>query len=89
MNAPERIWLQDGGDYESAISSDCDVTWCVDSVGQGDTEYIRADLVADMVAAALNEAARIVDDHYADGNMGNPGHHVIALIPTKQPKETI
>lgn len=42
--APERIWLQDAGDYDSAMSSSDDVTWCVSPVDDRDTEYIRADL---------------------------------------------
>lgn len=40
MTAPERIWLQDGGDFDAAS----EVTWCQHSIDDADTEYIRADL---------------------------------------------
>lgn len=42
MTAPERIWLQDGGDFDAAS----EVTWCQHSIDDADTEYIRADLAA-------------------------------------------
>lgn len=57
MSGPERIYLQDAGDYDAA--ADFEVTWCVEPQDDKDTEYIRADL-ADPTAireAALREAA--------------------------------
>jgi len=40
--APERIWLQDNGDFDAAS----EVTWCQHRIDDNDTEYIRADLAA-------------------------------------------
>jgi len=67
--APERIWLQDDGDYtgakQAAWDSDTGVTWCEDQINEDDTGYIRADLherlVAKAVAAALEEAINRVN----------------------------
>lgn len=53
-DAPERIWLQDAGDY--AAAEKLEVTWCVNPVDDADTEYIRADIHA---AALDREAARV------------------------------
>lgn len=39
--APEKIYLQDGGDFDAAH----DVTWCEGTTDKNDTKYIRADLV--------------------------------------------
>ena len=44
-SAPKYIWLQDGGDYDAAMSSGVDLTWCQDKVDDADTRYVRADLV--------------------------------------------
>jgi hypothetical protein len=53
--APERIFLQDAGDYERAARFD--VTWCVEPQDDADTEYVRADLAPDAAkVAALVEA---------------------------------
>jgi hypothetical protein len=49
MTAPDRIFLQDAGDYASAAK--LEVTWCVEPVDQADTEYVRADLVAALAAS--------------------------------------
>jgi hypothetical protein len=48
MSAPERIWLQDAGDYDAARSSN-EVTWCDCAVDALDTEYVRADVYERMV----------------------------------------
>lgn len=37
--------------------------------------------------AGLREAAEIADTHYAAGDMGNPGHHILARIPATQSDE--
>lgn len=42
MTAPERIWLQDNGDFDAAS----EVTWCQHRIEDNDTEYVRADLAA-------------------------------------------
>ena len=52
MNAPERIWAS------NHIGSNCVVSFFTPSEHYS-TEYIRADVAADMVAAALREAARV------------------------------
>lgn len=46
--APERIYLQTGcGEPECEDCPDFDeMTWCVDRIHEGDTEYVRADVVA-------------------------------------------
>ena len=59
MNAPDRIWLQDAGDYECA--AEFEVTWCSEPQDDGDTEYIRADLVQ-----ALIQAAHDIDRQFYD-----------------------
>lgn len=51
MSAPERIYLQDAGDYSKAAA--LEVTWCVEPQDDGDTEYIRADAVAEMIRQAV------------------------------------
>lgn len=43
-DAPERIWLQDDGDYSKARLALSDLTWCEDQINDADTEYRRADL---------------------------------------------
>jgi hypothetical protein len=61
--APERIFLQDAGDYARAAAFE--VTWCVEPQDDADTEYIRADKVQALVEAA-KEVGRISDrDHVA------------------------
>jgi hypothetical protein len=54
MPAPERIWLQDAGDYDAARACH-EVTWCDCAVDALDTEYVRAD-VHDRVVLLLREA---------------------------------
>ena len=63
MNAPDRIWLQDAGDYESA--AEFEVTWCSEPQDDGDTEYIRADLVQYLI-----QAAHDLDRQYCDDDLG-------------------
>ena len=63
--APERIWLQLGaGDYGTHTWCDQPQDWA-DENGEGEPEYIRADiherLVAEAVAAALEEAINRVN----------------------------
>jgi len=60
--APERIWLQDAGDYTGAKqatwNSDTGVTWCEDQINDDDTGYVRDDLHTRVVAErdeALNQ----------------------------------
>jgi len=47
-SAPERIWLQTGGNYaeshEAAIGTDTGVTWAANKVEDDDQAYVRADL---------------------------------------------
>ena len=56
-DAPERIFLQDAGDYARAAAFE--VTWCVEPQDDADTEYIRADKVAALVEEAIREGMRI------------------------------
>lgn len=51
MSAPERIYLQDAGDYSNA--AEFEVTWCVEPQHDCDTEYVRADTVAEMIRQAV------------------------------------
>lgn len=53
--APERIYLQDAGDYEGAAK--LEVTWCVEPQDDDDTAYIRADLVEAIVKRAIEACA--------------------------------
>ena len=55
MNAPERIWAS------NHIGSNCVVSFFTPSEHYS-TEYIRADVAADMVATALREAAGILQN---------------------------
>ena len=57
MSGPDRIYLQDAGDYASA--AEFEVTWCVDPQDDGDTEYIRRDPA---VLAALEVQPITVQD---------------------------
>ena len=51
MNAPDRIWAGPRGAY-----------WSTEDIGVGtDTEYVRADIAADLLAA-LEEANRLLGD---------------------------
>ena len=46
INAPERIWLQVGDDFEPGevdFNSLSEVTWCQDNINGTDIEYVRAD----------------------------------------------
>jgi hypothetical protein len=58
-DAPERIWLQDDGDFKGAQAAWAEITWCESQVKDADTEYVRADLcdpLADPRVRALMEA---------------------------------
>ena len=88
MTAPEKIAIKPC----SPCNGDGD--WYV-ALTKGGTEYTRSDLIVARIAAALErgriaglrEAAEIADAHYAAGDMGNPGHHILARIPTTQSDE--
>lgn len=54
MPAPERIWLQDAGDYVAANSIG-EVTWCGSPIDWRDTAYVRADIY-DQLVLLLREA---------------------------------
>lgn len=60
MNAPDRIWLQDAWDYDGA--AEFEVTWCSEPQDDGDTEYIRADLVQSLIKAAQDLDRQFCDD---------------------------
>ena len=51
--APERIYLQDAGDYAATVKFE--VTWCVEPVDDADTQYIRLDLHEAEVAKLRDE----------------------------------
>jgi hypothetical protein len=55
MTAPERIWLQDAGDFAGARAACNEFTWCAAPVDDDDTGYVRAD-IHDRVVALLREA---------------------------------
>jgi hypothetical protein len=57
MSAPERIFLQDGGDYEGYAPFE--VTWCVEPQDAADTEYVRADLFHALAAERDRLAADV------------------------------
>ncbi len=55
--APPRIWLQIGSDRDHLdepfpSGAEAEVTWCSDSVGDAEVEYVRADLAAPPAPAA-------------------------------------
>lgn len=55
MNAPERIWAGPNGEY-----------WSSENIGYKlDTEYIRADLVQDLINVAID-----IDRKYCDNDLG-------------------
>ncbi|GGW24174.1 hypothetical protein GCM10011452_09560 [Gemmobacter lanyuensis] len=62
MSGPDRIWLQDAGDYESA--AEFEVTWCIEPQDDGDTEYIRRDPA---VLATLPEVQAMIETAYEKG----------------------
>ena len=63
MSGPDRIYLQDAGDYDS--TAEFEVTWCSEPQDDGDTEYIRADLVQSLI-----QAAHDLDRQYCDDDLG-------------------
>ena len=74
--APDRIWLQDAGDYDRAH----EVTWCATPIDDDDTGYTRDDLSAAREAdarrdgwnAAIEAAANDIDCGCTDGVCGYP-----------------
>lgn len=72
MNAaPKYIWLQDGGNYDAAMCSGDDLTWCQDKINDADTRYIRADLVPNdarirQLEAALRECWESAAEHHTE-----------------------
>ena len=91
MSGPDRIYLQDAGDYASA--AEFEVTWCVDPQDDGDTEYIRRDpavlaampevqaLIAGAYEAAANEGAGRAAACGVSEISGIVRLHIRALIP--------
>ena len=87
--APERIWLQDAGDYAGARDHG-EVTWCQGPIDPDDTEYLRADLHLAALAArdariaaleaGLRDAAEALDR--AAGELAE-----FALILSREPTE--
>ena len=61
-DAPERIWLQDAGDYAVAKRAMDDLTWCYMPIDEHDTEYIRAD-IHEAEVLRLREALREIVEH--------------------------
>lgn len=63
ITAPERIWLQvdtEDDDRSQAFPSDHDgVTWCQDSICGAEVEYVRADLIADVLRRDASEVDRL------------------------------
>lgn len=52
INAPARIWLQVGDDFEPGevdFGGLEGVTWCQDNISDTDIEYVRSDRVASAV----------------------------------------
>lgn len=60
MSGPDRIWLQDAGDYEGA--AEFEVTWCIEPQDDGDTEYVRRDPA---VLATLPEVQAMIAEAVA------------------------
>jgi hypothetical protein len=52
-DAPERIWLQDDGEWSDDAYVAGEITWCDHAINEADTRYIRAD-----IAEAEKRAAR-------------------------------
>ena len=64
INAPERIWLQIGDDFETD-EVDFDeldgVTWCADSQFETDIAYVRADLYELRIAELTQALVKAVE----------------------------
>lgn len=59
INAPERIWLQVGDDFEPGdvdFNSLSEVTWCQDNVHSTDIEYVRVPPGYKLVPIQPNQA---------------------------------
>lgn len=56
--APIRIWLQRDDDDSRHPCETEGVTWCEDKINDYDTEYVRADLLATALDAAIAKAKR-------------------------------
>lgn len=74
MSGPERIYLQDAGDYSKAAAFE--VTWCVEPQDDDDTEYVRADAVAEMIRQAV-ESEREACAQSAEDWFYNPETDVV------------
>lgn len=57
--APERIWLQDSGDWCEDSFFAGEITWCDHAVNEEDTEYVRADILETLIAAGVREGLRM------------------------------
>lgn len=81
MSAPERIYLQDAGDYSKAAA--LEVTWCVEPQDDDDTEYTRSDLITAMIREAVAAEAKIwaeAIETYFDGTaVGDVERHADAI----------
>ena len=79
--APERIWLQDGGEWSDEAYFAGEITWCDSEVDSNDTEYVRADLLT--AAEARAEAAEVERDRLAAALkwiINNPGAHPANMV---------
>ena len=91
MSGPDRIYLQDAGDYESA--ADGEVTWCVEPQDENDTGYSRIDPavlaalpeVQALIVGVLELAASMIEDNVRHAkDLGReiwPIPDIRALIP--------
>ena len=70
-DAPERIWAGPDGRH-----------WSTEDIGNSvDVEYVRADVAAAMVAAALREAAEVAYQWWDDDDAQELRDVIRALIP--------
>jgi len=60
--APERIWLQDDGEWCQEAAAHGDISWCDHKINDDDTLYIQEDISQARVAAVVEYVAQEVAD---------------------------
>ena len=72
MDAPERIWLQNWLAAPQLIET----TWCNDKIHDDDIEYVRADIVNQLVEALMSAQALLASCPFMyDPQMIDSGVH--------------
>ena len=58
MKAPDKLFLTNGDEDHKITWGSDEVTWCADRITDDDVEYIRADLVFDLINDASKKGVK-------------------------------